>query len=313
VKGLKVFSFPDKNEVEVFCFKWYNEIISEPKAIIQIVHGMMEHAGRYAAFADYLLDNGHTIYASDHPGHGKTARTADELGYLNGKKGWLQVIDDIHALAKIIKNDYPSVPVILFGHSMGSMLARHYSFSYPDEIQGLILSGTNYSSKALSLFGSGLAGLTRNIYGNHHRSKVINYLTYKQFNRYFKPHETEFDWLSRDKEAVRKYIEDNLCGYPSTSALYSGMFYGMRQIVNSRNVDRITKDLPILIISGDHDPVGNFTKGVIKVRDLFEKAGLQNITLKLYENGRHEMLNEINKEDVYRDIHEWIEKYFGKQ
>jgi alpha-beta hydrolase superfamily lysophospholipase len=269
---------------------------------------MMEHAGRYASFAEFLVRNGYTVYANDHPGHGRTARKPEELGYFEGKKGWSQVIENMHTLATIIRKENPGIPVFLFGHSMGSLLSRYYIFSNQDKIDGLILCGTNYSPQVLTLFGTALAAVTRVLCGKHHRNFMINYLAYKQFNRHFKPSETDFDWLSCDKESVRRYIHDNLCGYPSTSAFYSGLFYGLREIIKRKNINRIPKDLPIFILSGALDPVGDFTKGVNKVIDLYIQAGLINLTLKIYTDGRHEMLNEINKEDVYHDVMMWIEK-----
>ena len=304
----RTFTLKNPAGQKIFVYQWVGEPENKPKATIQIAHGMMEHAGRYAEFAKRLVKAGFIVYANDHHGHGKSVTSTNQLGHFNGKKGLHQVINDMKHLSNHIKTEYPDLPLILIGHSMGSLLARFFVMSNEIELGGLILSGTNYTSSFLSDFGKSLANLSTLLYGSHYKNKLINHLAYGNYSRSFSPKRTNFDWLSRDTKKVDAYVNDRLCGYRSTSGFYEGLFYGMREINKPENIKNTKLDLPVLIFSGKADPVGNFGKGVQKVFNQYKKAGLKNLTIKLYKNGRHEMLNEVNREDVYEDVVKWIEE-----
>ena len=301
-------TFTLKNTVgqKIFVYQWTGEPEKKPTATIQIAHGMMEHAGRYAEFAERLVKAGFVVYANDHRGHGKSVTSSDQLGHFNGKNGLHQVINDMKQLSGHIKTEHPDIPLILIGHSMGSLLARFFVMSNEIELGGLILSGTNYTPPFLCNFGKSLAGLSSAFFGSHYRNRLINHMAYGLFSRNFSPKRTNFDWLSRDSKKVDAYVNDKLCGYRSTAGFYEGLFYGMREINKPENSKNTRPDLPVFIFSGDADPVGDSGKGVQKVFDQYKNAGLKNLTIKSYKDGRHEMLNEVNKEEVYEDVVKWV-------
>lgn len=285
-------------------YKWMPE--SEPKAVIQISHGMMEHALRYEYFAQKLTDAGFAVYANDHRGHGKTAGNIEYSGFFCSKNGWNNVVDDMFQLNNIIKKDFPEKKIILFGHSMGSLLSRHFAFKYPNAFDGLILSGTGYNPSILVNSGKILASIVSLFKGNKYRSKLLHKLSILKYNENFKPVKTDFDWLSRDEKEVEKYIKDNFCGFVCTTSFYKDLFFGIKQIQKKKNIDKMNKKTPLLIVSGEKDAVGDFSNGVRKVKKAFEKANIENITLKLYPNNRHELINEYDKNQFIDDILRWI-------
>jgi len=285
-----------------FLYEWLPDDPTSVKGVVQIVHGMMEHAGRYLPLAEYLNARGFMVVAEDHPGHGKTASNPKELGHLEGRKGWMAILDQIHLVISDVKNRFPGRPYILVGHSMGSMLARHIAILHGNILNALILSGPEDTARPLIWAGMALSGGSGILYGRHYRNRMINYLTYKTFNRYFKPSRTPFDWLTTDNDLVDRYLKDPLCGFPSTSGFYQGMFHGLKIINQKGSLGKIPDHLPVLIINGKHDAVGKFTKGARQLRE----AGLWDVTVRTYPEGRHEMHNEKNRGEVFADLAEWI-------
>ena len=292
------------NDLVVYC--WSTDIKRAPTAIVQISHGMMEHANRYGQFAEYLVNNGYVVYANDHPGHGESANSDKDLGHFDGSKSWDEAVDSLYDLNDFIRKEHPGLPVFLFGHSMGSMLARHFAIQYGRKINGLIVSGTNYSPEILTNLGRSLSYISSKLRGSFHRDKLLFKLVVGDLNNKFKQARTGFDWLSSDPDEVDKYINDPLCGYHSTAGFYRGMFYGMGIVNNPKNIKKMLPDLPVLFVSGSNDPVGDFGKGVTKVYNLFQKSGMNKLSIRLYKDGRHEMLKEVNREEVMEDILEWI-------
>ncbi|MRH42049.1 alpha/beta fold hydrolase [Aquibacillus halophilus] len=289
---------------KIYMQKWTNHSIS-PKAIIQIAHGMAEHIKRYQEFSDFLIDNKIFVYGNDHRGHGKTGENKGMMGYFAEEQGFEKAVDDLYQITKQIKQEFPNVPVILFGHSMGSFLARRYIQKY-NVLDGVILSGTGYNPSIVTTFGKKIAKREVRKKGNSTPSLLLNRLAFGAFNKKFPNTETKFDWLSRDKEQVKLYIDDPHSGFVPSASFFYDLFDGLQMIIDDQLIEQISKDLPILFISGDKDPVGNQTTGVKKVIAQYSKHGIDNMESIFYKDGRHEMLNETNREEVFQDILNWI-------
>ncbi len=291
---------------KIFVYSWL-PVKSKPlKGIIQVVHGMAEHAERYREFAEYLNSEGFGVYANDHRGHGKTAETLEDIGYFADNSGWALVISDMFKVTEHIRKEHPSTPIFLLGQSMGSFLSREYITLYGDRLTGVILSGTIGNPGVLGNFAILIAKLSCKFKGKRTANKLLNNLSFGSYNNSFKPVRTKFDWLSRDEKVVDKYIEDEFCGGVVSSGFYVDMLQGIKEINKKENVEKIPKNLPVFFLSGEKDPLGENTKGVSYAIKLFERSGIKDITFKFYRDGRHEMLNEINKTEVYSDIVDWI-------
>lgn len=304
------FTFSSVDGTAIYVNKWTTS--KEPRAAVQIAHGMSEHSERYTDFASALTNAGYVVYANDHRGHGKTAGSKENLGYFADENGWELVVDDLYELTKIIKKEHPDLPVFLFGHSMGSFLSRRYIQKYGQELSGLILSGTGADRGLLSSIGIMIARLEIKNKGKKGRSKLLDWLSFGNFNSQFKPARTPFDWLSRDEKEVDKYIRDPYCGEVATAGFFYDLFTGIKQLDHFERIKQVPNDLPIFLFSGDKDPVGLNTKGVLKTYRNLKKAGVKDISYKFYRDGRHEMLNEINKDEVYQDIMDWLNAHLKK-
>ena len=298
------FTFKTSDGIQIFTYKWMPDEPSAVKGIVQIAHGMAEHAARYERFADALTKAGYAVYANDHRGHGKTAGTQENVGYFADENGWEKVVEDMHTLTGIIKKENPNKPFFLFGHSMGSFLSRNYSMLYANELTGLVLSGTGGDPGALFI-----AKMDARIHGKKVKSEIMNKLSFGAFNGAFKPNRTEYDWLSRDNAEVDKYVKDPWCGSVFTAGFFCDMLGGIGFINKKENIAKIPKNLPVYLFSGAKDPVGANTKGVNQVYNALKNAGISDITLKFYEDGRHESLNEINREEVFKDVIVWLNKH----
>lgn len=277
----------------------------EIKTVIQIAHGMAEHLERYEKFASYLCDNGFAVYINDHLGHGKSIKNDAELGYFGPEDGWKSFVEDCHKLTLIAKEENPDKPYIFFGHSMGSFVARAYAFKYAEDIDGAIFCGTSGPNPAAAA-GIALTKIIAKIKGDHYRSKLIDKVGFGTYNSKFEKR-TAFDWLSRDNDEVDKYISDPLCGFLFTAPGYGDLF-GVLNYVSSKDwFNGLCKKLPVLIISGEMDPVGEYGKGVRKVDEMLRAAGKTNHKTILYPNARHEILNEAECfEKVCKDIIDWV-------
>lgn len=305
----KDFTFKSEDEIEIHVNEWLPDDNIEVKGIVQIAHGMAETSARYEQFAKKLTDNGYIVYANDHRGHGKTAKVVENIGYLAEKDGFKHLVDDVHKLTKIIKEKHPNFPVFLFGHSMGSFVAQRYIMLYGKELKGVILSGSNGKQGAILDIGLLLAKNEIKKNGRKTKSKMLNKIMFGGFNSKFKPTKTEFDWLSKDESEVNKYINDPFCGGVFTCGFYYDFFIGLKEIENKNNLSNIPKDLPIYIFSGDKDPVGKNGKGIIRLFNTYKRLNIEDVTYKLYKDGRHEMLNEINREEVMKDVIHWLDTY----
>lgn len=279
------------------------------KGIVQIAHGMAETSDRYERFGNALAEQGYLVYTHDHRGHGKTAGSVENLGYLADKDGFFWLVRDMHHLTVIIRKKYPSLPLFLLGHSMGSFAAQRYGMEYGKELNGLILSGSNGNQGLMLRAGSLIAAMEVRKIGRRTKSERMNKLLFGGFNKIFNPGRTDFDWLTRDEEEVDKYIKDPYCGTVFTSGFYYDFIQGLMVLEKKKNRRKVPKNLPMLIISGDKDPVGKCGKGVRNLYQIYKNTGVEDITLKLYPEARHELLNERNKEQVTDEIITWLKEH----
>ena len=278
-----------------------------PIGVIQICHGVAEHISRYDEFAKHLASNGFVVAGDDHLGHGKSVSDSKNQGYFGENGGWELVVGDMRKLYERLKEQYFSLPIFILGHSMGSFLTRTYIIRYHDGPDGVILSGTGQQSSLMVNTGLTVANTIIKRHGTNYKSEFLNKLAFSGYNNRCKPNRTEFDWLTRDTATVDAYVDDPDCGFITSADLTRDMLMGIKYISSSKNLERMNKDLPVFFVSGDADPVGEYGKGVLRVYNGFLKAGLSDVTLKLYHESRHEILNEMNKEEVYSDILSWLQ------
>jgi alpha-beta hydrolase superfamily lysophospholipase len=284
----------------------YYSCPKRPKASVLILHGMAEHQKRYQSFAMYLVDNGYDVYTYDHRGHG-TERKLSELGFFGLDKGYQLVTQDAIAVSEYIDKNNRSNKFFLFGHSMGSLIARNVIQQY-DKYNGVILCGTAFPAKALTLSGLLISGLVKRMKGPKHLSPFLNNLMFGSKKYTSLSTRTAFDWLSRSNPVVGAYIHDPYCGYTCSSSFYHDLLKLIQGATKKKNI-RLTKpELPLFIISGEKDPVGGYGKEIQKYLSILKKSGFVNISSKLYPECRHELLNELNNEEVYSDIQLWMAK-----
>ncbi|MCR4925259.1 MAG: alpha/beta hydrolase [Clostridiales bacterium] len=291
---------------DIYAESYTPENPADVRAVVQIAHGMAEHIERYTDFANYLCSKGFAVFMNDHLGHGKSISDESELGYFGEKDGYRDIVNDMKTLSDIAKTEYPDIPFIIFGHSMGSFLARSYCEKYGALIDGAVFSGTSGSNPATPL-AIKLASFVAKQKGSHYRSDFINTLAFGNYNKRFEGR-TPFDWLTRDENIVDKYIEDPHCGFLFTAAGFKDLFSLLKSVSSKSWYESIPYSLPILLISGAVDPVGDYSKGVAQVYKDLKDSGHKDVTLKLYDNSRHEVLNEISKDVVFADVADWISK-----
>ncbi|MFR5602540.1 MAG: alpha/beta fold hydrolase [Lachnospiraceae bacterium] len=280
------------------------------KAVLQISHGMIEHIGRYDEFARTLAEQGIAVAGHDHLGHGKSSNPED-FGFFAEENGHSCVIKDIHRVSLRIAHLYPDVPHFILGHSMGSFFLRRYLTVYGQELSGAVIMGTGDQPSVLILAGLILSSLVGRIKGPRYRSPFLHNLVLGGYNKNFAPVETPSDWLSRDRDKVAEYVADPYCSFFFTCSAYQVLFQILRDLKSKRLLRQTPKELPVFLVSGDEDPVGDFGKGVIRVFRQLKRIGLTDVTMKLYPESRHEILNEINRECVYEDIASWVSSHLG--
>ena len=275
-----------------------------PRAIVQIVHGMAEHIERYDRPARALNAAGYLVCGRNHRGHGPEAKL---LGYFADEGGWDKLIEDAHQVSLDVQRQYPGVPFFLLGHSMGSFVAREYAIRYGKELSGLILSGTGFYPKALCRAGHLMAALSP----KRKPAKLVNSIAFAGNNKPFAPGRTGFEWLSRDEKEVDQYVADPLCGFTFTGRAFADFFGGLEALTDESRLKAMPRELPVYFMSGDHDPVGQMGQGVQQVADQFKRAGMQDVTVKLYKDARHELFNELNRDEVIADLIAWLASAIG--
>lgn len=279
------------------------------RAILQITHGMVEYIERYEEFATYLTSHGFLVTGHDHLGHGFSVNSREDWGYFCKKNGNQVLIDDIYQLMKLTKTKYPSLPYFLLGHSMGSFYARQFLCSHGSQLTGAIIMGTGFQPAFLVSMGKFLCSFIALFKGWKYRCTFVDNMAFGSYNKKFLPARTSRDWLSKDEKKVDEYLAEPRCNFTFTLNAYYNMFHGISTLYKKEFLSRIPKNLPLFFVSGSEDPVGDFSKGVKAAADSLKEVGLTNITLKLYENDRHEILNEIDRQVVYEDLLSWLLTY----
>ena len=284
----------------------------EVRAIVQLSHGMVEFIDRYKPLAEDLARRGILVTGHDHLGHGGSIRTKDDYGYFAEPDGNRAVLDDLHAMTTLTKQLYPGVPYFLLGHSMGSFYARQYLCEYGAELDGAILMGTGYQPKALVTLARTVCRVLAVFFGWQHRSKLVRDLSFLGYNKGLEGR-TPHDWLNRDPAEVDKYRADERCMFTFTLNAYYSMFTGILRLYDPDFLNRMPKDLPLLFLAGDADPVGEQSKGVQRAIDSLKAVGVQNITQKFYPGARHELLMELNRQEVFADIGNWLDQQLARK
>lgn len=283
--------------------RWSPE--GEPKAVMQIIHGIAEFIERYDGFAEFLTRRGFVVVAEDHMGHGQSVGDGGIQGYFHG--GWFSAVADSYHLLEMTRAEFPNLPYVLFGHSMGSFMARTILCKYPDSgIDAAIICGTGWQpALALPATIKVVEGVCKKA-GETNPSEKLQNLVFGGYNKKVEHPRTEFDWLTRDAKIVDAYIAHPMCGFTASAGLLRDMMTGIRYIEQPKNLAAMRKDLPVFFIAGGDDPVGSYGKGVRKAADAFRKAGMTDVSIHIYPLCRHEILNEINREEIYGDILRWM-------
>lgn len=300
------FTFPSADgKTAIHAVEWLPE--GAPRAVVQISHGVAEYILRYEPFARFLTEQGFAVVGHDHLGHGQSVAEGAARLYFGPKGSWNWVVADIEQRRKLARAQFPGLPYFLLGHSMGSFLARTYLIRYPGTVDGAVIMGTGHMGPALLTGGRALAAMECRRVGEDRLSTVADKAAFGAYNKRFAPNRTALDWLSLNEENVDAYAADPLCGGTATAGLFREMLGGIRFITDDRNIRKMDHNTPILFISGDMDPVGDCGKGVERAAAAFRKAGMRDVTVKLYPKLRHEILNETCRETVYSDIEAWLE------
>lgn len=292
-----------KDGADIFLRVW--DSVDKPIGVVQIIHGMAEHSARYDDFARFLNNRGYVVYADDHRGHGLSLGKEKTLGYI-GENGFNNIVEDEKIISEIIRTKYNDLPLYIFAHSFGSFIGQEYIIRYSNNIDGIILSGSAKQDGLDVKVGSILASIQNKLFNNKSEAKLIDKLSFGSYNKKVENQSTKFDWLSRDNNEVEKYIIDGLCGFISPINFYYYLFRGLKDLYKIDRLKNISKTLPILILSGNMDPVGKYGKSVERLYNQYRDLDIKDITLKLFEGGRHELLNEINKEEVFNYISNWL-------
>ena len=303
-KEIKIQSTDGKNKLHVILWEPEGDI----KAVVQISHGMLEHIDRYEEFAQYLNAHNILVVGNDHLGHGHTAKSGD-MGYFgNGKSK--TVVDDLNSVTRYVKKHFGyDVPYFLLGHSMGSFMIGRYIMTYGKEVSGAIFCGTGYTPHFKLEFIHAILSIIKIFKGERYRSSFLKNTIFGGYNKKIDSPKSENDWLTRDEETISDYDNDKYNAFLFTINGYETLFDVIKFFQNKDNIDKIPKNLPVYLASGKEDPVGNYGKGVTKVYNMYKKSGIKDVHMKLYEDDRHEIINELDKDIVHKDILTWIEQH----
>lgn len=305
------FFFDSKDGIhKLHAIKWIPEN-ENPVSILQLVHGMAEHIERYDDFATFMAERNILVVGDDHLGHGKSVANENDKGYFCDDDAPKVLVEDEHTLQKRMQEEYPGVPYFVMGHSMGSFVTRNYLAQYGAEIQGSVLCGIGMQPKLLLTVSIALTRLLTFFQGKKHVSKFLDYVCFGSYNKEIENPRTGSDWLTHDEACVDAYIQDPDCGFIFTLNGFMTLFHLIKQLHNQTYVNQMPKDLPIFIVAGREDPVGNYGKAVEGVYHAYQDMGMQDVSCRLYENMRHEILNETEKETVYRDLYRWLDRHIG--
>jgi len=286
-------------------YAWTPEQV--PRGCVQIVHGMAEHGGRYARVGAALAKAGYAVYAQDLPGHGRTVRSADELGHVDDFDGWKITLSAINQVRAEIERRHPETPLFVLGHSRGSFLTQDYIVEHGQGLAGAMLSASCADMGPMRAVGLALLRGEALWMGRRRRSAVGDALVFKDFNRKFRPNRTPFDWLSRDEVEVDRYVQDPLCGFRCSTALWIELMEAGALLTDAQRLARIPRSLPMLLINGSKDPSCRGERGARGLEKTYRSAGLGDVTLKVYADARHELLNETCRDTVTADVRQWLD------
>lgn len=292
---------------QIFSRSWQGS--TAPRAVLILVHGMAEHSGRYDHFARFMAENGFAVYMNDHAGHGRSAQIK---GHFADQNGWACVVKDLDALIAQTQEKHPGLPLLIMGHSMGSFLTRSYIARYTRPLAGCVLCGTMGKNPGVPA-GKLLAAAQMRLMGPRSVGKRLNALACAGYNKRIEHPVNASAWLSTDDSVCRAFEADPLSNFPFTAAGYHDLFTGLAEISSPQWAARVPKDLPVLLIAGDQDPVGNYGEGPRQVAAMLQAAGVKNVSLTLYPGMRHEVLNETGKEAVYADVLAWLSDRLSKK
>ncbi len=304
-EGSSTFHFDSDDGTRIHVYEWLPD--GEATATVQIAHGLAEHAARYTALAQALTAAGWAVYAQDHRGHGRSVPPGEEPGDF-GEDGFARAVGDVQQLGAVVAKRHPDVPHVFFGHSGGSFMLQRILWQAPDVVDAAIMSGSNGEPPPIATLGRGIARLEQKRLGPKGRSKLLNTMSFDDFNKKFKPNRTDFDWLSRDPASVDAYVDDPLCGFMVTTRTWVVLLDALGDLLAADNLARVRPHLPVFILSGTDDAVGDMGRGPLRLADSYRAAGLDDVELKLYVGGRHEMLHETNREEVVADVVSWIRR-----
>lgn len=282
------------------------------KGVVQIAHGVAEYGKRYEDFAMFLADNGYVVVANDHLGHGQSLIEDSPMVYFGEAESWWHAVDDVEKLRIMTHMDYPELPYFLFGHSMGSFISRSHLIRHGGKLDGCILCGTGFLNGLMIKGGKLVANIEIKRFGRQGYSDMADKLSFGGYNKAFEPNRTEFDWLSANSDNVDEYINDPLCGGRTTLGLFRELLDGLTYVNDRKHIETMSKEQPILFISGAEDPVGEMGKGVKKAYNEFKNSGIKDVEIKLYEGLRHEILNEKEYQMVYDDVLGWLDRHLKK-
>lgn len=305
----KEFYFDSRDgKSKIHAVRWTPDSRDSVVCVVQVVHGMAEYAERYEEFAGFMTDRGIVVTGEDHLGHGKSVGEKGTYGYFCEQDPATVLVRDVHRLKKMTQELYPDVPYVILGHSMGSFITRNYMFRYGTGIAAAVVMGTGMQSVAVLRLSKAVARIQKIFCGSHHVSRLIDKFAFGSYNRRIENARTPFDWLSRDAGRVDRYIADPMCGFVFTVNGFSALFELISRLHRRENLEQIPGNLPVYMVSGTGDPVGGYGKGVQRAYDSLKEAGLKNVELKLYEGGRHELMNETNRVEIMQGIYEWLER-----
>ena len=294
------------NHSKVHAVRWLPDD-ENIKAILVVVHGMAEYIERYEGLAKFFTDRGYLVTGIDNLGHGKSIRDDKNPGYFAPVDPATVVVRDVHRLKKLTQEEYQRVPIAILGHSMGSFIVRNYIIRYGTGVDCAVIMGTGAQPSVVLGAGKTVAGLQKLFMGDNHKSNLLNGMAFGSYLKRIPNKETPFDWLSVDKENVKKYIADPLCGFTFPVNGFRTLFELIKRCQDPGNISKIPENLPILVIAGKEDPVGNYGKGPESVYKTYEKAGIKDVELVLYDGLRHEIMNEAEKENVFADIFSFVD------
>ncbi|WP_319370908.1 alpha/beta hydrolase [uncultured Ilyobacter sp.] len=287
---------------DIFMRVW--DDVKKPKGVIQIIHGMGEHSLRYESTAKWFNENEYLVYADDHRGHGYSVEDIEDLGRIEG--GFRVLIEDAKYITDFITRKHPDLPIYILGHSMGSFIAQGHMAELSNFVNGYILSGSCGKRRAVTISGWILSEVIKRVIGDG-KSPFIKKLIFLDYNRRVKEKSTSLDWLTRREDIVKDYIEDPLCDFVYTTDFYSSFLKFLKNLYTKERFELAQKSVPILIISGESDPVGLYGKGVIKLVEFYKKNNFDYVKIKLYTKARHELFNEMNSIEVLEDVKNWME------